>query len=295
MKIQNWIAVALCLLCLTPASLTAQKPNVDYSRYIVTYKKLALSHMQRYGIPASITLSQGLLESRAGKSPLARDANNHFGIKCHPDWQGQRLYHADDRPDDCFRSYRHVEESYEDHAQFLQRPRYAPLFQFDIRDYRAWARGLQQYGYATDKAYANKLIKLIEDYELYRYDAQGKANSPAQTPLRRAIYTDHRLLYVLAEADDSYARVASDTGFDAKRIAAYNETPEDFPLRPGDIVYLERKHTKAHRPHFEHIVRVGESMHSISQRYGMQVKWLYKLNRKNFDFVPEEGDVLRLR
>ncbi|GHV59633.1 N-acetylmuramoyl-L-alanine amidase [Bacteroidia bacterium] len=277
-------------------SLQAQKRNPDYVEYIRIYNGLAVKHMAQYKIPASITLAQGLLESGAGKSPLVQNANNHFGIKCHSDWPGDRVYHTDDKPNECFRSYKIAEDSYEDHARFLQRARYARLFDLDIRDYTGWAKGLQQCGYATDKAYANKLIKLIEDYELYRYDdTRKKSNRPAFAPLRRPIYIDHGLVYVLAEANDSYHRIAEDTGFKVKRIAKWNEAPEDFPLRKGDIVYLEKKHKKAEKPYFEHVVRVGESMHSISQQYGMQVKRLYKLNRIHFDYVPEEGDILRLR
>jgi cytidylate kinase len=264
--------------------------------------------MTLYRIPASITLAQGLLESGAGKSTLARDANNHFGIKCHSDWTGKRVYRADDGPNDCFRHYKKADDSYEDHSRFLLRERYAALFGLDIRDYRAWAKGLQQCGYATDKAYANKLIKLIEDYELYHYDASGKSKpsvAPALRParptpsaaptLQRAVYTDHGLLYLLAVSGDTYAQIAQDTGLKLKSIARYNEVPEDFPLREGDLVYLEKKHPKAERPHFEHVVKVGESMHGIAQQYGMQVKQLYKLNKKNLEYVPEEGEVLRLR
>ncbi|MDR1526624.1 MAG: glucosaminidase domain-containing protein [Dysgonamonadaceae bacterium] len=295
MKIQGRIMGVYCLLWVISVSLSAQKRNPDYVEYIRVYKGLAVNHMIRYKIPASITLAQGLLESGAGKGNLARDDNNHFGIKCHSDWKGKRVYRADDKPNDCFRSYNKVEDSYEDHSLFLLRPRYARLFDLDIRDYAAWAGGLQHCGYATDKYYANKLIKLIEDYELYRYDAQGQSNRPVSVPLRRSIYTDHGLLYVLAETNDSYARIAGDTGFKVSHLAKWNEAPEDFPLRPGDIVYLEKKHKKAVKPYFEHIVRVGESMHSISQQYGMQVKRLYKLNKKDFDYVPEEGNVLRLR
>jgi LysM repeat protein len=295
MKIHAGILALFCALFLVSPASQAQRRNSDYVNYIRTYNPLAVKQMQRYKIPASITLAQGLLESGAGKSSLARDANNHFGIKCHSDWKGRRVYRADDGPNDCFRHYNTVEDSYEDHASFLLRARYAGLFKLNMTDYRAWAGGLQRYGYATDKAYANKLIKLIEDYELYRYDKQLPVWSQPPAPLRRSVYIDHGLLYVLAEANDTYARIAEDTGFKTKHIAKCNEAPEDFPLRPGDIVYLQKKMKKAERPYFEHIVRVGESMHAISQQYGMQVKQLYKLNKKDFDYVPEEGDILRLR
>ncbi|MDR0543189.1 MAG: glucosaminidase domain-containing protein [Dysgonamonadaceae bacterium] len=292
---RSLIFTVCCFLLLFPAALQAQGRKPEYTEYIRIYNGLAVKHMKQYKIPASITLAQGLLESRAGKSDLVRDANNHFGIKCHSDWTGRRVYRADDGPNDCFRGYKKAEDSYEDHARFLLRTRYARLFDLGIRDYKAWAKGLQQCGYATDKAYANKLIKLIEDYELYRYDARGKSNDPEFIPLRRSIYIDHGLLYVLAEANDSYARIAEDTGFKVKHLAKWNEAPEDFPLCMGDIVWLEKKHKKAEKPYFEHIVRVGESMHSISQLYGVQVKQLYKRNKKGFDYLPEEGDALRLR
>ncbi|GHT39360.1 N-acetylmuramoyl-L-alanine amidase [Bacteroidia bacterium] len=262
--------------------------------YIETYKELAVKHQAKYKIPASITLSQGLLESGAGKSKFVRDTNNHFGIKCHSDWKGDRVYRADDGPNDCFRSYKTAEESFDDHSQFLQRNRYSPLFELEIKDYAAWAKGLQKCGYATDKAYANKLIKLIEDYELYRFDTKGKSKETFVS-LKRTPYSDHGLIYVLGVNNDSYERVANDMGFNVKDLIKYNEVPEDFPVQKGNIIYLEKKNKKAEKTYTEHIVAVGESMYSISQMYGMQVKNLYKLNKKDFDYVPEEGDVLRLR
>jgi hypothetical protein len=167
----------------------------------------------------------------------------------------------------------------------------------DIRDYKAWAVGLQKCGYATDKAYANKLIKLIEDYELYRFDVKGKGGKSRTNfpPLNRTPYKDHGLLYIVADESDSYDKVAKDLGFDVKNLVKYNEVPDDFPLSAGDIVYLEEKKKQADKPYFEHIVQIGESMHEISQKYGMQVKRLYKLNKIDFDYVPTEGDILRLR
>jgi hypothetical protein len=295
MKIHFAILYFFCLSLVLPVQLPAQQRNQNYLDYIENYKDLAISHMAKYKIPASITLSQGLLESGAGKSKFVRDTNNHFGIKCHSDWKGDRVYRADDGPNDCFRSYKKAEESFEDHSQFLQRNRYSPLFELDIKDYTAWAKGLQKCGYATDKAYANKLIKLIEDYELYRFDAKGKSKEASFVILKRTPYSDHGLIYVLGVDNDSYERIANDMGFSVKDLIKYNEVPEDFPVQKGAIIYLEKKNKKAEKPYTEHIVEVGESMHSISQTYGIQVKNLYKLNKKDFDYVPEEGDVLRLR
>ena len=277
----------------------AQKKLATYVDYIDKYNKLAVSHMEKYKIPASITLAQGILESGAGNSSLARESNNHFGIKCHSDWKGGRVYRKDDGPNDCFRKYKKVEESYEDHSKFLtQHQRYSVLFTHNIKDYKAWARGLQKCGYATDKAYANKLIKLIEDYELYKFDSKSKNNKKQVTQLpkqTRNIYKTHGLIYIVAGTDDSFDKIAYDLGFKVKDLIKYNEVPEDFPLNRGDIIYLEKKKKKADKPYFEHVVRIGESMHSISQKYGVQLKQIYKMNKKDGEYVPEEGDVLRLR
>jgi len=142
--------------------------------YIAFFKAVAIHEMKLYGIPASITLAQGILESGSGKGRLARQANNHFGIKCH-DWTGPRIYHDDDRAQECFRKYNDPSQSYRDHSLFLaKRKRYADLFKHKITDYKAWARGLKKAGYATDPQYPKKLISLIERYKLYRYDIFDK-------------------------------------------------------------------------------------------------------------------------
>jgi LysM repeat protein len=284
----------------------AQKKVSSYVDYIKQHSDIAVKAMDKYKIPASITLAQALLESGAGQSSFAKESKNHFGIKCHSDWTGEKIYRKDDGPNDCFRKYKKVEDSYEDHALFLQKySRYAVLFTYDIRDYTAWAKGLQTCGYATDKAYANKLIKIIELYELYEYDTKSKVNSKERPltkkqiqtvpPKKRPTYLSQGLLYVLAENNDSFESIAYDMGFKTKNIIKFNEVPTDFPLKKGDVVYLEKKKAKADKPHFEHLVKIGESMHSISQQYGIQVKKLYKLNKKDPDYVPTEGDVLRLR
>ncbi|MCR5351309.1 MAG: glucosaminidase domain-containing protein [Bacteroidales bacterium] len=154
--------------------------------YIDQYSALAVLEMQRTGVPASITLAQGMLESGAGLSPLATKANNHFGLKCHGDWTGERFYYDDETPDECFRMYRTVEDSFRAHSDFLRgRERYASLFELDPTDYKGWARGLRRAGYATDPSYASKLITLIEDFQLYRFDTMTEddlslAGEPAQ-------------------------------------------------------------------------------------------------------------------
>ena len=286
---------------------SAQKKLKSYLNYIDDYNGVAVKQMVKYKIPASITLAQALLESGAGLSELAKSSNNHFGIKCHSDWKGERIYRRDDNPNDCFRKYDRVEDSYEDHSLFLtNHSRYSVLFSYNITDYEAWARGLQKCGYATDKAYANKLIKYIEDYQLYVYDKKSSfpkkdknkdkdEKTSGESRQMRPAYITHGLLYVIAETDDSFDKIAHDMGFKVQNLLKYNEVPENFPLRRGDIVYLEKKKKKADVPYYEYVVKIGDSMHRISQRYGIRLKNLYKMNRKDFDYVPTEGDVLKLR
>lgn len=301
-----FVRILIFLLILTginPELVKAQRKLSSYEAYISKYSDLAIEHQKKYKIPASITLSQGLLESGAGQSSLARQSNNHFGIKCHSDWRGGRVYHDDDLRGECFRKYDQVEDSYTDHSKFIAfRPRYSVLFDLDLKDYKGWAKGLQQCGYATDRAYANKLIKVIEDYELYRFDSHKgtrKQETPKQNKNATAelmpIYKTHGLIYVIARANDSFESIAQNLGFKEKELRKYNEVPEEFPLQPGDIVYLEKKKKKADKPYYDHVVQIGESMHSISQHYGVRLKSLYKLNKKDMEYVPAEGDVLKLR
>lgn len=280
-----------------------------YENYIDRYSAIAVRHMVDYKIPASITLAQGLLESGAGMSDLAKRSNNHFGIKCSRGWFGERVYAADDTPNDCFRKYPKVEDSYEDHAQFLcSGSRYLKLFDLGVTDYKGWARGLQKTGYATDRAYANKLIKLIEDYELYRFDnknyrkgvsrkqrEENKKRQIAQANWMHQPYKTHGLIYVLAVNGDTFASIAHEFGFKENDLLKFNEVPEWFPLSEGDIVYFQKKKQRADKPYFEHVVQIGESMYSISQMYGVRLRNLYRLNNKSYEYVPEEGDVLKLR
>ena len=151
--------------------------------YIANYSAIAQQEMRRYKIPASITLAQGILESASGQGRLALEANNHFGIKCH-DWTGDKIYHDDDRNQECFRKYKHAEESFEDHSLFLaKRSRYADLFKHDIDDYERWAKGLRAAGYATDRKYPEKLIGIIERFQLYKFDEEV-LGTPRKEPNR---------------------------------------------------------------------------------------------------------------
>lgn len=297
--------VALLILFL-PVS--AQRRNSRYNEYIKQYSSLAVDQMNRYKIPASITLAQGLLESGAGQSVLARKSNNHFGIKCHNTWRGRKVYHDDDARDECFRAYRKVEESYEDHSKFLtQGARYAFLFKLKITDYKGWARGLKKAGYATDPSYANRLITIIEDYDLYKYDTKGMSKREARRWAKELkkkpwlanphqVYLANGLAYVVARDGDTFRLLGGEFDISWKKLVDYNDLHKEYTIEAGDIIYLKKKNKKAQKPYTVHIVRDGESMHSISQKYGIRLKNLYKMNRKDADeYVPEVGDRLRLR
>lgn len=277
----------------------AQNRNAKFNAYIREYDAMAVEQMRKYKIPASITLAQGLLESGAGQSSLARKSNNHFGIKCGSSWRGKTVRHTDDAPNECFRVYSNAKDSYEDHSLFLKNgARYAFLFQLSITDYKGWARGLKKAGYATDPSYANRLISIIEDYELYKYDRKGKvkpSGAKKNIVLPHQVYLSNDLAYVVARNGDTFKSLAKEVGVSARKLIKYNDLHKAYTLVQGDIVYLCKKNTKANKKYTVHVVRDGDSMHSISQMYGIRLKNLYLLNVKDADYVPEVGDMIWLR
>ena len=295
---------------LTTAPMSAQmKWNQTYQTYINQYKDLAIEQMLRYRIPASITLAQGLFESAAGRSDLVRQGNNHFGIKCHTSWMGPKQYHDDDARGECFRVYSDAKESYEDHSQFLARQsRYASLFNLSTSDYKGWARGLKQCGYATNPQYANKLIQIIELYKLYEYDKAKRydkfmaEHSGTDQPINAQgllhpihLFNDNYYLY--ARERDTFKGIGKEVGISWKKLAKYNERDKNDILHKGDIIYLKKKRKKAPKQYKKrpHIVQVGESMYGISQKYGIRLKNLYKMNGLDPDFKIYPGARLRVR
>lgn len=203
MKLSHWL-IFMCLICIT-VSTSAQKRNKVYEDYIHKYRGIAVDEMKHYRIPASITLAQGLLESGAGKSELARKSNNHFGIKCGGSWDGRSVRHDDDARNECFRAYKHPKDSYRDHSKFLRSgARYAFLFRLKITDYKGWARGLKKAGYATDPQYANRLINIIELYDLDKYDHKGGLEWAEEFPNPHQPYLANELLYVVARRGDTF-------------------------------------------------------------------------------------------
>ena len=288
----------LCLiLIISSLTLQSQTRNKQYEDYIKKYRELAVEEMKKYHIPASITLAQGLLESGAGQSTLARKSNNHFGIKCGSDWNGKTVSHDDDARGECFRAYKHPKESYEDHSKFLAgRPRYASLFKLNITDYKGWARGLKKAGYATNPRYADQLIGIIEVYGLHQYDTKGGLKWMKENPNPHQPYIANGLVYIVVRAGDSWKSISKEFNVSQSKLRKYNDLYKGYALQVGDILYLEKKNKKADKEHIVHVLRAGESMYSISQKYGIRLKNLYKLNKMHEnDPAPEVGTILRLR
>lgn len=298
----------LSIITFLCVSLNAQlKWNSRYQAYIDQYKDLAIAEMLKYNIPASITLAQGLLESGAGMSELARNGNNHFGIKCH-DWTGARTYHDDDANNECFRAYRDVYESYEDHSRFLARqPRYRSLFRLKRTDYKGWAKGLKKCGYATSPTYAKQLIGIIELYKLHKYDKAKKydkfmverssVKDVAPSINLHPIHIYNKNYYLNVRQGDTFMSIAREVGISYKKLAKYNERDKNDRLIPGEIIYLKKKQKKADKAYKNrpHRVKAGESMYSIAQYYGIRLESLYKMNDLSPDYSIQVGDLLRVR
>jgi len=279
----------------------AIKWNQRYQDYFDRYKDVAIEQMKLNRIPASITLAQGVLESGAGMSELARRANNHFGIKC-AGWTGRKSYHDDDERNECFRAYDNVYQSYEDHSAFLtSSKRYSRLFQLKLTDYKGWAKGLKACGYATSPTYAKKLIEIIELYGLYKYDtAKGFDRFQTEQLQRgdlRHIFAFNKNYYVVARKGDTFRTIADDVDISYRKLARYNERDKNDRLEEGERIWLQKKRRKAPKEYkgFKHRVKAGESMYTIAQHYGIRLKNLYKLNDLDADYAVEVGDLLKLR
>lgn len=307
--------IFLVSLLLSVAAWSQGSTNRAYWAYIDKYKDMAMEQQQKYKIPASITLAQGLLESGAGRSRLATVANNHFGIKTPGGWTGPYILANDDLPNEKFRKYRSVEDSYEDHSLFLLKPRYKRLFTYKITDYNAWAKGLKACGYATSPSYAQSLIRIIEMYSLHQFDtrkpssfksskedivynARGKEGKISKAYLRRlargkireskippffrshAVYHNNKNYFIVVQSGDDFATISQATGIDILDLLDYNDLDLNYTLTIGDILYLRKKRTKASKDYINkpHIVQPGQSMYDISQMYGIRLKNLYKLN-----------------
>lgn len=271
----------------------------SYNEYITLYSDMAVEQQELHGIPASITLAQGLLESAAGRSTLAVKGNNHFGIKCHSSWTGDTLIRSDDRPDDCFRAYKNVRQSFDDHSRFLLRSRYASLFKLDPLDYASWARELRRCGYATDPNYASRLIAIIERYALYLYDTpEGRKADEDAAFIQASLISTHPvrrargLHYVIAAPGDTYTSIAREFKLDVKKLREFNDAGRHDKIKDWEEVYLESKLDDAPKHIDKAVIGERESMHSIAQRYGMKLSRLKALNPTVRD---KAGATLRLR
>lgn len=303
----KYALLTLVALILSVTHVSAQiKWNSAYQAYIDQYKDLAIEQMLKYNIPASITLSQGLLESGAGRSWLTKSSNNHFGIKCHG-WTGRRVFHDDDERGECFRAYDNPRQSFEDHSRFLAtQSRYARLFNYSRTDYKSWARGLKQCGYATNPQYASKLIQIIELYNLNQYDKAKKfdqfmvkhstEDGVAPDGYFHVIKAYNKNYYVIARKGDSFQSLSKELCIGKRKLAKYNERSYKEELAAGDVIYLKKKRKKATKEYKNrpHIVQIGESMYLISQKYGIRLSSLYKKNHLSPDYQIKVGDKLRV-
>lgn len=348
----------LTLVLLLVTGLSAQNRVMSpQERYISQFAGLAVEEMYRSGVPASITLAQGLLESRYGLSELAVNGNNHFGIKCHNTWDGRRMYHDDDRKGECFRKYSSPEESFRDHSDFLRyRDRYKFLFDLETTDYEGWAYGLKKAGYATDPAYPSKLIRLIEDYRLYEYDVlpadywrtdRGREDVPEyviepekpkkskkvkkedlkepepqvipespskieaiklldESPkgvfafsLTRQMYSLNGVPFVYSAKGETYSDIAKAFGLFPREVLKFNDLPYGTDmhkqLTPGTLIYVQPKKKEAARGLEKHVLEADDNLWAISQRYGVKLDRIYKMNGFDVHYVPREGDIIRLR
>ena len=306
------IASIIVLSCLS-VGLWAQLKNATYEAYIDEYREVAIEQQRRHGIPASITMAQAILESAAGQSELATKANNHFGIKCTSDWPGKTYKYDDNRQNECFRKYADVADSYEDHSLFLKRKRYESLFALSMGDYKNWAYGLKACGYATDPKYPEKLIRLIELYDLNKltfdktivrsdsdskkklfiddegtdiaFIEQEKVEDYPMPPMEELqLFHNHRsgyrngVRYIVAGPNETFASLALFLNMYERTLRKYNDALDTRELREGDIVYIYPKKNRAAKRYPYCYFRGEDTAWDIAQKYGIKLKSLYKLN-----------------
>jgi LysM repeat protein len=309
------VALITSVLGCSAQAQNASSPSPDIIQYIQTYSAIAQEEMLRAGIPASITLAQGIHESNCGKSVLATEAKNHFGIKCHKEWNGPGYTYDDDAKGECFRIYSSVEHSYRDHSDFLtSRPRYAGLFSLDRTDYKAWAHGLKAAGYATNPKYPEILIRLIEEYKLYEFDKIQHPNTITQslnsppssqqqavsTPVSHSATVEFQekgsfngVPCIVSEKRATPKEIAEIYAININEILSFNEMEEGDFFEPGDRIYFAKKKKVGDTP--THIVKEGESMWKIAQQHGMRLQKLYEKNRMKMNEQAAAGEILYLQ
>ncbi|HLO60366.1 MAG TPA: glucosaminidase domain-containing protein [Bacteroidales bacterium] len=294
----------LCLLISCKLLLAQYPEKMTRPMYFDKYREIAIREMNRSGVPASITLAQGALESGDGNSRLARVANNHFGIKCHNDWDGKTILEDDETRNECFRKYASVEDSYRDHSDYLRsKTRYAFLFELNPTDYKGWARGLKKAGYATNPHYAESIIKIIEDFGLNTYDRMAvddvkenrDKNPVAPNAAKRPVLERNRVKYILAKKGDTFESVTAELGKLSWELPQYNDLSDVDSLKAGQVVYIQPKRKRAEAGKETHIVKEGETMYTISQFYAVRLDKLYSMNNMQPGTKLVPGSVLQLR
>ena len=323
MKIRGLTLIAFLLIANSELLVGQRISTLDY---INKYKYISIKEMLDYKIPASITLAQAILESSSGNSSLATEANNHFGIKCHNDWTGEKIYKDDDEKNECFRVYKSAEYSFRDHSIYLSTyNRYKFLFDYKITDYNAWADGLKTAGYATNSQYPKLLTKIIEDYDLEKYDKVSQKefekmlrednvtlmdnfdfNSPSITKdteeNKNQVYLPmpnhnilfyNRIKYIICKKGDDINSLRKEFDLFVWQIPKYNDISKDQVLEPGMLIYLQPKRRNC--PEKFHKIKEGETMWEVSQKYGIKLSILYKRNQMQPGTQPTKGQELSLR
>lgn len=315
--------LVLCLLTGSISLLHAQKLTTQ--QYIAMYKDVAIAEMQRSGVPASIKLAQGILETQSGNGWLVQNSNNHFGIKCKNNWTGASVRYDDDAQQECFRKYNSASESYKDHSDFLRNnPRYAFLFQFGEEDYKSWAYGLKQAGYATSNTYPQQLIKLIEDYNLQQYTLEGEgvaktgtggaktgddypaapepSGNTGTTPSKstgvttanapKGVFKINDRKVIVVPANKALIQVANEQDIKLRNLVHYNDLETDAPHSKPMFIFLQKKGKSGKNDY--HVVAPGETMYDIAQAEGIQLRWLRRRNRMKEGQEPAAGERLAL-
>ncbi|MFT3740059.1 MAG: glucosaminidase domain-containing protein [Breznakibacter sp.] len=285
--------------------------------YIEKYSDWAIEEMRRSGVPASITLAQGMIESGNGNSSLAVEANNHFGIKCHKEWDGPSVTLDDDAPNECFRKYESAYDSFKDHSDFLRtRDRYVFLFDIPTTDYKEWAHGLKKAGYATNPNYAQLLINLIETHNLTRFDElvdntmlETDEFGVKKTTTRRkriddfiidlnkthAVQYNNGVRYVEVRPGDTFESISEEFGMKTWEIYRYNDLPTGASIKYHKYLYIQSKRNKAHPKHKTHTMRENETLFAVAHKYGVKLNKLYKYNHIKKGTEPETGQTIQLR
>jgi LysM repeat protein len=314
------------IACFIITTVHAQRMTVE--QYIATYKDAAIAEMKRLGVPASIILAQGILETENGNSDLVKRSNNHFGIKCKSTWTGESVRHTDDAPNECFRKYNSAADSYKDHSDYLYyTPRYASLFKLQSTDYRGWAYGLKAAGYATNPRYPQILINNIEKYNLQQYNEPLSAESQSAVIAQMGIQDTkkeptivtaaepkkelnvfqklfsgkknksnqyfNRLKAVMAFHGTSLLAIATNHDIDLAKLLEFNDLSTDGLVKGDQWIYLEKKHKEGNRDFYTALE--NESLHEVSQNNGVQLAMLASYNQIPENSFVKKGDVIRLK